>query len=93
MTPGDVDARRGGRWRWIRWWRCGRREAAELRAIAAQLPAVVGRRAMIRALVGDAIANPNKSAILRRGWRKTARFPSHVRVMVVRRLADRSPPA
>jgi hypothetical protein len=46
---------------------------AELRAIAAQLPAVVGRRAMIRTFLGDNRANPNKAEIARRGASKAGR--------------------
>ena len=46
---------------------------AELREIAAQLPAVVGRRAMIRMFLGDIRANPNKAEIARRGARKAGR--------------------
>lgn len=46
----------------------------ELKEIAAQLPAVVGRRAMIRALVGDA-ANGDKREMARRGWSRFRRLP------------------
>ncbi len=47
---------------------------AELKEIAAQLPAVVGRRAMIRALVGDA-ARGDKREMVRRGWGRIRRLP------------------
>lgn len=58
---------------------------AELREIAAQLPAVVGRRAMIRTLVGDAALNPNKREIVRRAFGRLARMPR----AVLRRLRSR----
>ena len=46
---------------------------AELREIVAQLPAVVGRRAMIRTFLGDIKANPNKAEIAQRGMSKAGR--------------------
>lgn len=54
--------------------RASEERTAELKQIAAQLPAVVGRRALIRTLVGDARANPNKGEIARRGVRKLGRI-------------------
>jgi hypothetical protein len=51
-----------------------RQRTAELQQIAAQLPAVVGRRAMIRTLVGDALVNGNKREALRRVKLKLARI-------------------
>ncbi len=52
---------------------------AELKAIAAELPAAVGRRAMLRSLAGDALANPNKAEAARRAWGRAQRAPSWIR--------------
>jgi hypothetical protein len=49
--------------------------SAELHAIAAQLPAVVGRRAMLRMLVGDIADNRNKGELVRRGAMTMIRVP------------------
>jgi hypothetical protein len=59
--------------------RASEERTAELKAIAAQLPALVGRRAMIRALLGDLRANPNKAEIARRGLAKVAATPRRAR--------------
>lgn len=66
--------------------RASEERTAELKAIAAQLPAVVGRRAMIRALVGDVRANPNKGEITQRGVRKLGRMSRHAYNRAVYRL-------
>lgn len=58
---------------------------AELKEIAAQLPAVVGRRAMIRALVGDA-ASGDKKEMARRGWGRLRRLPRQVGNAAAHRL-------
>jgi hypothetical protein len=47
----------------------------ELRALAAELPAVMSRRALLRATVGDLRAAPDKRGILARGVRKLGRAP------------------
>lgn len=49
----------------------------ELRAIAAQLPAVMSRRALGRAVLVDLRRSPNKGAIARRGVSKVVRAPLH----------------
>lgn len=48
---------------------------AELREIAAELPAVVGRRAMLRLLVGDARHSVDRREVLGRGVGKLRRVP------------------
>lgn len=48
---------------------------AELKALAAQMPAMLGRRAMLRTLVGDGVANTNKRELVRRGSNKVRRLP------------------
>lgn len=62
---------------------------AELREIAAALPAVVGRRAMLRSLVGDTLANPNKPEIARRGLGRARRVPRQALNAVIARLRRR----
>jgi hypothetical protein len=47
----------------------------ELRAIAAELPAVLSRRALFTAAARDLRAAPDKGMILRRGLRKLGRAP------------------
>ena len=51
---------------------------AELQAIAAQLPAVVSRRALARSVTSDLWHSPNKGAIASRGVRKLMRAPRAV---------------
>lgn len=51
---------------------------AELRAIAAQLPATISRRALLRAVVTDLRHSPNKGAIVKRAVSKVVRAPLHV---------------
>lgn len=64
---------------------------AELREIAAQLPAVVGRRAMLKALMGDALANPNKGEAARRAWARIERAPSWLRHRIEARVRRDDP--
>lgn len=49
--------------------------SAELREIASKLPAVVGRRAMIRTLVGDVATNPAKGELARNASAPLLRLP------------------
>lgn len=70
--------------------RASEERTAELKAIAAQLPAVVGRRAMIRALLGDLRANPHKAALARQGLAKLTATPRRAR-RELRALAHRDP--
>jgi hypothetical protein len=49
----------------------------ELRRIAAELPATVSRRALVRAMVADFRTAPNKGAIVRRGASKLLHAPFH----------------
>ena len=49
----------------------------ELRQIAAELPATVSRRALMRAMVADFRSSPNKGAVARRGMSKVLRAPLH----------------
>jgi hypothetical protein len=58
----------------------------ELRRISAELPATVSRRALVRALVTDLRASPNKGAILRRGTSKILHAPLHAAKRVQLRL-------
>lgn len=70
-----------------------RRRSDELRQIAAELPAVVGRRAMIRSLVGDTLANPHKAEIVRRVGLRLSRVPIRARNELrhgARRLTSRA---
>jgi len=60
--------------------------SADLREIAAQLPAVVGRRAMIRTLVGDVANNPNKGELVRHGFDTVAAIPRQAWNRVMSRL-------
>lgn len=64
---------------------------ADLKEIAAQLPAVVGRRAMIRALVGDAAAG-DKKEMMRRGWGRFRRLPRRVGNKVMNVVGRRPAP-
>jgi hypothetical protein len=48
---------------------------AELRALAAQVPAAVSRREVVRRAVDDLVRAPDKWGIARRGLRKLARAP------------------
>jgi hypothetical protein len=58
----------------------------ELRRIAAELPATVSRRALVRAMVVDFRAAPNKGAIVRRGASKLLHAPLHAAKRVQLRL-------
>ena len=49
----------------------------ELRRIAAELPATVSRRALVRAMVADLRGSGNKGAIVRRGVSKVLHAPLH----------------
>jgi hypothetical protein len=49
----------------------------ELRRIAAELPATVSRRALVRAMIVDFRSSPNKGAIVRRGVSKLLHAPLH----------------
>ena len=51
------------------------RRRQELRAIAAQLPAAVSRRAVLRAMAVDFRYAPGKADVFRRGLLKLARAP------------------
>jgi hypothetical protein len=63
----------------------------ELKAIAAQLPETISRRALLRAVIDDLRYSPQKGAIAKRAAYKAARAPMHAakRVQVKLRL-DRS---
>lgn len=50
---------------------------AELRRIAAELPATMSRRALVRSVVADARRSEHKGAIVRRALAKVARAPLH----------------
>jgi hypothetical protein len=58
----------------------------ELRRIAADLPATVSRRALVRAMVTDFRASPNKGAIVRRSVSKLLHAPLHAAKRVQLRL-------
>lgn len=58
----------------------------ELRRIAAELPATVSRRALLRAIVDDFRASPNKGAIVRRSISKLLHAPLHAAKRVQLRL-------
>ena len=58
----------------------------ELRRIAAQLPATVSRRALVRTMVTDLRGSPNKGAIVRRGFSKLLHAPLHAAKRVQLRL-------
>ena len=58
----------------------------ELRRIAAELPAIVSRRALVRAMVNDFRASPNKGAIVRRSISKLLHAPLHAAKRVQLRL-------
>ena len=58
----------------------------ELRRIAAELPATVSRRALVRAMVNDFRASPNKGAIVRRSISKLLHAPLHAAKRVQLRL-------
>jgi hypothetical protein len=60
----------------------------ELRRIAAELPATVSRRALIKAIVTDLRTSPNKGAIVRRGTSKILHAPLHAAKRVQLRLRD-----
>jgi hypothetical protein len=49
----------------------------ELRRIAADLPATMSRRALVRAIYVDFRHSPNKGAIVRRSASKVAHAPLH----------------
>ena len=58
----------------------------ELRRIAAELPATVSRRALVRAMVNDVRTSPNKAAIVRRSISKLLHAPLHAAKRVQLRL-------
>ena len=58
----------------------------ELRRIAAELPATVSRRALVRAMVDDFRASPHKGAIVRRSISKLLHAPLHAAKRVQLRL-------
>ena len=58
----------------------------ELLRIAAELPATVSRRALMRAIVADLRHSPNKGAIVRRGLSKLLHAPLHAAKRVQLRL-------
>ena len=58
----------------------------ELRRIAAELPATVSRRALVRAMANDFRASPNKGAIVRRSISKLLHAPLHAAKRVQLRL-------
>ena len=58
----------------------------ELRRIAAELPATVSRRALVRAMVNDFRASPHKGAIVRRSISKLLHAPLHAAKRVQLRL-------
>ena len=60
----------------------------ELRRIAAELPATVSRRALVRAMFADLRRAPNKGAIVRRGVSKVVRAPLHAAKRMQLRLRD-----
>ncbi len=60
--------------------------AAKLRALAAEVPAAVSRRALLTGAVGDLRAAPNKGEIVRRGMRKLAWAPLSAARRLKRRL-------
>jgi hypothetical protein len=47
----------------------------ELREIAAQLPAAISRRALLKAVAADLRSAPGKADIVVRAWRKAVRTP------------------
>lgn len=51
---------------------------AELQRLAAQIPAALSRRAVLRSIVADARRSPNKGEILRRGLAKVGRAPGRL---------------
>jgi hypothetical protein len=61
----------------------------ELKAIAAQLPATVSRRALLRSVASDLKHSPNKGAIARRGLAKIWRAPLHAAKRLQLRLRNR----
>jgi len=48
---------------------------AEVRALVADLPAVVSRRTVLRALVVDSMQHPDKAGVATRALRKLGRAP------------------
>ena len=58
----------------------------ELRRIAAELPATVSRRALVRSMVVDIRDSPNKGAIVRRSFSKLLHAPLHAAKRVQLRL-------
>ena len=58
----------------------------ELRRIAAELPATVSRRALVRSMVVDFRDSPNKGAIVRRSFSKLLHAPLHAAKRVQLRL-------
>ena len=58
----------------------------ELRRIAAELPATLSRRALVRSMVVDFGNSPNKGAIVRRSISKVLRAPLHAAKRVQLRL-------
>jgi hypothetical protein len=58
----------------------------ELRRIAAELPAAISRRALVRSMVVDLRHSPNKGAIARRSLSKLLHAPLHAAKRVQLRL-------
>lgn len=61
----------------------------ELRAIAAQLPATISRRALLRTVVDDIRRSPNKGEIVRRAVSRIGRAPLHAAKRLQIRLRAR----
>jgi hypothetical protein len=84
MSPDPSDADVLGQLALIEAESNARRE--ELRRIAAELPATVSRRALVKPVVADLRASPNKGAIVRRGASKLLHAPLHAAKRVQLRL-------
>jgi uncharacterized protein (DUF1501 family) len=56
---------------------------AQVRALAEELPVVMSRSAMLRAMAADARRHPDIAAVVRRGVRKLGRAPRKAARMVL----------
>jgi hypothetical protein len=62
----------------------------DLREIAAELPAGLSRRAILRSMADDLLRAPDKADIVVRAWRKAARAPRETYFAVRYRWRRRS---
>jgi hypothetical protein len=64
------------------------RRRQELREIAAELPAAMSRRAILRAMAADFRRAPGRGDVVRRGFAKAAKAPRQLYLKIRYRVRD-----